>query len=1019
MKFMGLLFALLFVNFGTANATENKILSTDLKNDNKPILRIENGLHLGRVTDMDNMGSDYFISLGADNTARIWSKKNGDLIRVLRPPYTKANQFGSISTSDDIKRIAVSSGNSIYIYNYDGEQILKTLTFNEKIISANFVNHGKYVYILSEKEILLVDTIKFSIIDRLSISENYQCISKHDNKIAMSGGTKSVTLVSVDNGKLKIKSERNGIFDSASKLIRTGCPTFSSDGRFIAVPSTSFSLAIINAETLADVSVYHDPRSSLPEYFNSLFLKSTAWRKGKNSSEIYFGGRNDGEVIFMRVSDQGDLYEKTIYSVANSRLDSIKGVKAIYDSIGDSFLFAYGLDGIAKIHEKSGFLIPTSNAFSKRIIVRTDGLGFALRDQDDTRGRYSHLVTRSERKYEGVPTLEFSLEKNQLWLSKDFDASSYNGTCAFYNETNIVYGIRSTKIEGLYTRSPYILKERLGPDKKTTFEGFEKLKTSLLSVCITDDSDVFLGASNFLGRYNSNGEMIWSTEAGDNVVSIGYSINKKYVLALLRSGVVNWYNMSNGELLFSVFVDKKTETAITWLPNGVFDGSGNALNSVGWHINLQSGQTVFITPELFYDQFFRPDLVRARIRDIDISKTLQKINIQKVLQAPPPIVVINSASATVSTATHTVNYSVSDQGGGIGDIRIFQNGKLIKANQKPQGVVVQQPWIPISSDNQTASSSNRDFIMEDQELIQLANETDNNIDSGSLTFTVTPGEVNDITITAFNKSNTIQSLPKKVSFLSSLPPRAPNLYVLSIGVNNYNDSSIKKLINAVPDAKDFASLYAKKSKTLIKPNNINVTTLTDADATYQKIMEKLADISIKAQPSDYFVWFIASHGTIDRGGLFGVIPFDFKKAGMQNFISSYQIMEASKQIKALKQLLILDTCHSGGLDDLVSGFYDARITTLARNMGLFLYASAASTEKADDGDQGHGLFTFNLLQGLNNQADDENNDGMISMRELGNFAKTHTADAAKKRNHLQNPLIQSFGKDSAIYLKQH
>ena len=77
MKFMGLLFALLFVNFGTANATENKILSTDLKNDNKPILRIENGLHLGRVTDMDNMGSDYFISLGADNTARIWSKKNG------------------------------------------------------------------------------------------------------------------------------------------------------------------------------------------------------------------------------------------------------------------------------------------------------------------------------------------------------------------------------------------------------------------------------------------------------------------------------------------------------------------------------------------------------------------------------------------------------------------------------------------------------------------------------------------------------------------------------------------------------------------------------------------------------------------------------------------------------------------------------------------------------------------------------------------------------------------------------
>ena len=40
----------------------------------------------------------------------------------------------------------------------------------------------------------------------------------------------------------------------------------------------------------------------------------------------------------------------------------------------------------------------------------------------------------------------------------------------------------------------------------------------------------------------------------------------------------------------------------------------------------------------------------------------------------------------------------------------------------------------------------------------------------------------------------------------------------------------------------------------------------------------------------------------------------------------------SKKIKSLNQLLIFDTCHAGGVDWIVSGLYDARMSILARQM---------------------------------------------------------------------------------------
>jgi uncharacterized caspase-like protein len=135
-----------------------------------------------------------------------------------------------------------------------------------------------------------------------------------------------------------------------------------------------------------------------------------------------------------------------------------------------------------------------------------------------------------------------------------------------------------------------------------------------------------------------------------------------------------------------------------------------------------------------------------------------------------------------------------------------------------------------------------------------------------------------------------------------------------------------------------------------------------------------------------------------------------------SMISSNEIIEMSKKIKSLSQLLIFDTCHAGGVDAIVSGLYDARMSVLAKKMGLHIYASANSLQEALDGHKGNGLFTSTLLDGLNNnRTADKNNDKKVSLVELGEYSKQTTTDISKKVGHNQTPLIINFGKDNPVY----
>jgi uncharacterized caspase-like protein len=170
------------------------------------------------------------------------------------------------------------------------------------------------------------------------------------------------------------------------------------------------------------------------------------------------------------------------------------------------------------------------------------------------------------------------------------------------------------------------------------------------------------------------------------------------------------------------------------------------------------------------------------------------------------------------------------------------------------------------------------------------------------------------------------------------------------------------------------------------------------------------------KPQVSFILFVAGHGVLLQNQYY-MLTHDFDgRVSDDSMISSNEIVEMSKKIKSLSQLFIFDTCHAGGVDTIVSGLYDARMSVLAKKMGLHIYASASDKQSAMDGYKGNGLFTYTLLDGLSNKKEaDKNNDSMISLVELGGYAKQTTAEISKRIGHAQTPLIINFGKDSPIY----
>jgi len=358
-------------------------------------------------------------------------------------------------------------------------------------------------------------------------------------------------------------------------------------------------------------------------------------------------------------------------------------------------------------------------------------------------------------------------------------------------------------------------------------------------------------------------------------------------------------------------------------------------------------------------------------------------------ESSPPIVEIISPKTGKSKELYKeFTIKVTNTGGGIDEIKILHNGKRLDVPDK----------------------LGRELPKKDQDMI--------------LTYSIglIPGP-NYITISAFSKGR-LESKPVSVQLTFEGTKKSSNLYIMAIGINEYKNSAMT-LNYANADAESFAKALEEKSKKLY--NKTETILLLDKDATKENILAKFNELKQKVQKEDVFYFYYAGHGsTIEQEFYF--IPTECVSLYQEDklkveAISATELNVKLKEIAALKQVVILDACHSGTSTQILAtrgATEEKALAQLARSSGIHILAAAGSEQQAVEfASLGHGLFTYVLLQAIDGKADGTPLDNKITIYELKSFIDDQVPELSQQfKGQAQYPSTFSLGQDFPVVLME-
>ena len=210
-----------------------------------------------------------------------------------------------------------------------------------------------------------------------------------------------------------------------------------------------------------------------------------------------------------------------------------------------------------------------------------------------------------------------------------------------------------------------------------------------------------------------------------------------------------------------------------------------------------------------------------------------------------------------------------------------------------------------------------------------------------------------------------------------------------IGIDDYDNW--QKLRYAANDAQGVRDMLIAKYN--FKPDHIFM--LLNKEATRGKILsllgDKLANADLVKHEDRVFV-FYAGHGATRKlasGRELGyIIPVD---ADLTNYegtaISMTNFQDIAEAVPAKHLLFVMDSCYSGLALTRGGGIGASRnyLTEIARRSARQMFtAGGADQQVADNGPNGHSVFTWTLLQALDGRGD-LNGDGVITASELAAY----------------------------------
>ncbi|HRS98388.1 MAG TPA: hypothetical protein P5040_09380, partial [Smithella sp.] len=249
----------------------------------------------------------------------------------------------------------------------------------------------------------------------------------------------------------------------------------------------------------------------------------------------------------------------------------------------------------------------------------------------------------------------------------------------------------------------------------------------------------------------------------------------KHIISTTFDGAIRMWELATGK-----------EVAVFF---GFEDGEWLFITAEGYYNSSEKGAQYLkvkyegneYTVDQFYDVFYRPDIVEAKLSGQDISQ-LVSLTMKDVRRYPPPVIESVEQTKGSDPSKAKVCYKIKSAGGGIGEVRIFHNGKLIQSDGYYKEIArSSSEKTPLTVlDSKAIYADMRSIAIKDKtENLPLVSKSKGETFEDCLEIEAIPGD-NEVSLTAFNGSNTIQSNLKTVNIKSDIPAKEPHLYILAV-----------------------------------------------------------------------------------------------------------------------------------------------------------------------------------------------------------------------------------------------
>lgn len=453
-------------------------------------------------------------------------------------------------------------------------------------------------------------------------------------------------------------------------------------------------------------------------------------------------------------------------------------------------------------------------------------------------------------------------------------------------------------------------------------------------------------------------------------IPIVFSPDGRFVATGLSGETIKLWDLEKNEEVASLIsFDDGEWVAMT--PEGYFNISSNGSK----HIKINVGKNTYSINN-FFERYYYPSTLVQRLNGMDIEFARDMRN---GIAIPPQVRITNHSSGeSFDQSIIDVIVEAKDMGGGVDEIRLFHNECAVGGNVRGLQIV------------------KKDKVLVKKYKIKLLEG------------------INLLRAVGFSKDRT-EGKPHSIIVRYAGKSEAIDLYLFVIGINKYKNPDLE-LNFALADAKALKEFFAKRKEGLF--DEIHIDEIYDSKATKTNIVESLKNL--KAEEQDAVMVYVAGHGLMVNSEWYFVsydlVTPENEEQVKEKGISSSELAKIIMDIPALKKVIFIDACKSGGLLMAFSrGLEDRRaIAQLARSTGIHVVAASTDKQLATEVSQlGHGVFTYTLLKGLSGDAQNRNN--IVTIRGLITYIENELpAISEKYRQKEQFPVIDSRGQDFPI-----